>query len=72
MSPQTVDDGIRIQEIDHGSPLYAEEIVLRDRILRAPLGFSFTDEELKAESDNVHIVAVAFGRVIGCEKLLYS
>ena len=37
-------------EIDWNSNLYSLEIELRDCLLRAPLGLTFSSEELEAES----------------------
>lgn len=41
-------------EIEWNSDLYALEIELRERLLRAPLGMGFSTEELAAESAELH------------------
>ena len=52
----------------HQAPDYREAIRLRDRILRAPLGLSFSDEELEAEAADFHLGAfeATDRRLIGC------
>jgi predicted GNAT family N-acyltransferase len=39
--------------IDHGSTEYQQMVALRQVILRAPLGLSFTEEELAAEKNDI-------------------
>lgn len=41
-------------EIAHGSPEYERECVLRNELLRAPLGLSLYDEDLAAEAAYHH------------------
>ena len=55
-------------EIDHGSVRYAETLVIRDRILRAPLGLSFDETEIAAEATDFHLVAIdpESGEIAGC------
>ena len=43
-----------VVEIVHGSPEYELECVLRDELLRAPLGLSLYDEDLAAEAAYHH------------------
>lgn len=50
----------------HSSPEYWQEVELRRRILRNPLGLDFTEEELSKESAETHIVALDGDRVVGC------
>ena len=52
--------------IDHGTKEYLQMVKLRDDILRRPLGFTFTPEELEAEKDNMLIAAFEDGRILGC------
>lgn len=53
--------------VAHGSPAYWQAVELRRRVLRIPLGLDFTDAELAAESDDLHLVARdADGNVSGC------
>lgn len=51
---------------EHGSDLYRQEVDLRRKVLREPLGLDFSPEQLKAESADWHIVAVEEGQVVGC------
>ena len=43
-----------VVEIVHGSPEYERECVLRDELLRVPLGLSLYDEDLAAEAAYHH------------------
>lgn len=52
--------------IEHGSADFEAEVDLRDRVLRQPLGLSFTDEELAAEHDQIHIGAYSGDDLVGC------
>ena len=53
-------------EIEWNSKLYTLEIELRDRLLRAPLGLTFSSEELKAESTELHFALVDQDQVRAC------
>ena len=48
-------------EIDWNGNLYSLEIELRDRLLRAPLGLTFSSEELESESAELHFALVDDG-----------
>jgi predicted GNAT family N-acyltransferase len=52
--------------VSHGSPQYLEAVALREKILRTPLGLSFTPEEIAAESDHsqIHIVGLQDHKVV--------
>jgi predicted GNAT family N-acyltransferase len=41
-------------EIEWQSELYRQEIELRDRMLRAPLGLVFSEEDVQAEAKELH------------------
>ena len=59
--------GIRIFQIEFGTPEYDETVRLRDDVLRKPLGLSFTAEQLAAEYNSLHLIATdAAGRLIAC------
>lgn len=49
---------IVFQVIDHDGPRYREAVRLREAVLRAPLGLSFTPEELAAEAGHLHLVGL--------------
>jgi N-acetylglutamate synthase-like GNAT family acetyltransferase len=55
-----------LKQIDHGSAEYREMVDLRNRILRQPLGLSFTDEELNHEKDDILIAAYDEDEIVGC------
>lgn len=42
-------------EIPHASSLYQKAVALRSEVLRKPLGLVFSEEELKAESAEIHL-----------------
>ena len=46
---------IDIVSAELGSASHREMIALRHRVLRAPLGLGFTEEQLAAEKDQVHL-----------------
>lgn len=56
---------IQIEQILHGSSLYQQAVQLRQAILRTPLGLAFTAEQLAAEKDAIHFVALSEGLVVG-------
>ncbi len=41
--------------VEHGSHAYGQACLLRDEMLRKPLGLSLFDEDLDAESDFIHV-----------------
>ncbi len=45
---------LHFREIVFGSGEFAQEIALRDRILRAPLGLSLCDEDVEREREQLH------------------
>jgi predicted GNAT family N-acyltransferase len=50
----------------HASRRCAEMVELRHAVLRAPLGLVFSDEELLAEADSVHIGCWQGEQLVGC------
>lgn len=48
------------------APEYAQELDLRWRVLRRPLGFAPDAVTFPFEAESVHLVALAAGRVVGC------
>jgi GNAT superfamily N-acetyltransferase len=64
---------LRIAEIAHGSPVYAQAVRLREAVLRRPLGLGFTEQELDDEAGSHHVVALwgdEDGACVGCLVLL--
>lgn len=56
---------VKIETIEHDSDQYWEALVLRNALLRAPLGLDFSDEDVAAEAEQVHVVALEKGEIIG-------
>lgn len=55
-----------LKQIDHGTSDYQKVIQLRYSILRAPLGLSFTQEDLDKEKDHIHIASFEDDDLLGC------
>ena len=45
---------MKFQQIAYGSPAYQEELLLRDAILRRPLGLALKDDDLSQEGSQWH------------------
>ena len=56
---------IEIRPIQFGTDEYKEELGLRDRVLRKPLGLSLFDENLSREANDIHIGAFDGVRLVG-------
>ena len=56
---------IEIRQIEFGSDEYHEELQLRDRVLRKPLGLNLFDESLSGEVNDIHIGAFDNKKLIG-------
>ena len=52
--------------VPYGSVEYRAALVLRDRILRKPLGLRFTDAEMAQDKSDYHFVVKHENNVIGC------
>lgn len=57
---------MRIELAPHRTPAYEQTVQLRREVLRWPLGLEFTEEQLAAESTDVHLGAFDDGRCVGC------
>jgi predicted GNAT family N-acyltransferase len=55
---------------EFGGDLHQQSIVLRDQVLRKPLGLRFTDIELAQEIDQQHLVATVDGIVVAVTLLV--
>ncbi len=55
-----------IMQIDHGTPEYQQMVMLRDEILRRPLGLTYSNEDLENEKHEILIGAFDDGRILGC------
>ena len=51
-------DSLDFSIIEHGSRAYEQACLLRDEILRKPLGMSLFDEDLDAESGFIHVAGL--------------
>lgn len=58
-------ENIDIQIVEYDSPLQKKSIELRTKVLREPLGLVYTPEQLAAEKDEVHIIALREDKVVG-------
>ncbi len=56
---------IEIRQIHFGTDEYQEELQLRDRVLRKPLGLSLFNENLTKEADDVHLGAFDGKSLVG-------
>jgi GNAT superfamily N-acetyltransferase len=52
-----------------GSDLYRQALLLREAVLRRPLGLTITAEELADDETRQHFCAIRFGRVVGSVSL---
>ncbi len=60
----------QIIEVEHGSDRYQEEVALRYRVLREPLGLTFTSEQLASEVADTHLAILIGGKM--CAVLLLT
>ncbi len=58
-------ESIDIQIVEYNSELHKKSLELRYKVLREPLGLVYTAEQLAAEKDEIHIVAVKEDKVVG-------
>lgn len=49
--------------INYGSAEYNDALALRRKVLREPLGLSYSEQELASECDDTHLAALENGRV---------
>ena len=52
--------------VPYHSPEYHEMLALRYKILREPLGLTFSESDLQGEKDDIFIVCSENNRIIGC------
>lgn len=57
---------ILIKRIDATSPEYLQVWLLREEILRKPIGLSLKDEDLSDDAKDIIIIATHHDKVIGC------
>lgn len=56
----------------YGSPDWQEIVELRRRVLRFPLGLDFTEDQLAAEADQVHLGVWEDSRLLGCALIQWT
>jgi len=56
---------IHIRKIKYQTPDYNKELILRDQVLRKPLGMSLFDENLVGEINDYHIGAFIHDKLVG-------
>ena len=57
---------MRVEQIEYNSEAYREALSLRFRVLRKPLGLTYSAEQLAADARDTHIVAIADeGKIVG-------
>ena len=56
---------VEIKEIKYNSEEYRQELQLRDKVLRKPLGMNLYDEYLEAEKHDFHIGAFLNNQLVG-------
>lgn len=59
-------DTLDLRFIEPGHPLYAQELELRFRVLREPLGHTRADVPFPFEAQSLHLLAVDAEEVVGC------
>lgn len=57
---------ITVREIEYGSNEYKQELSLRNKILRIPLGLDLCNEDLIGEPENIHLGAFSGIELTGC------
>lgn len=56
---------MEIKRVKYESQEYRESLMLRNTVLRKPLGMDIYAENLPAESNDIHLVAVANNKIVG-------
>lgn len=60
---------VEIAEAPVGSDLYRQSLILREAILRAPLGLALGEEELADDTGRRHFCAISDGALVGTVSL---
>lgn len=58
-------DQIRVRELNYYSDDYRKELLLRDEVLRKPLGMSLYDDNLDRDKNDTHIGAFLGDNLVG-------
>ena len=54
---------LSFQIVPYASPEYIEAVALREDVLRRPIGLSFSQVELEAEKEHIHITGLLGNRI---------
>jgi predicted GNAT family N-acyltransferase len=57
---------VELKRIPFATPDYADEVALRSKILREPLGLKLTTEELALEVSDIHLGAYSDQELVAC------
>ncbi len=57
---------MEVKRVEHGGVEYALVVALRERVLRIPLGLTFSERELDAERDQIHFSLYQNGALVAC------
>jgi predicted GNAT family N-acyltransferase len=57
---------IAVREVKYGSFEYDQEVALRDKILRKPLGLQFSKADLDQDVKGIHLAAFNENKMIAC------
>ena len=60
-----ITDDLHCIEVPFDSEFYRQSVVVRDRILRKPLGLQFSEDDLRRESTDHHLVCMKNDDVVG-------
>jgi len=55
-----------VKIFSYHNPEYAQALILRDRVLRQPLGLSFTEAELKKDEPDIHFGLFEGKNILAC------
>ena len=58
-------DALEFQEIDFGSEDYQKAVIIRDSVLRKPIGLQYSSEQLQTEGDSRHLICRLDSEVVG-------
>jgi N-acetylglutamate synthase-like GNAT family acetyltransferase len=61
---------LRILKTEYGSDIYRKMLLLREAVLRKPLGLKLSPEELQKDVSDHHIAALLEDAVVGCLVLM--
>lgn len=63
---------VEVVEVGHGSARYLEALAVRYRVLRQPLGMTYSEAQIAAEADETHLVAIIDASVVGSISIVWT